>query len=74
MTDTEVQFFAWAITDPATLLRRQGTVDEMFRDGTWQPTTKIVDWFFGNEDLVEQISEEAARQLAPAAFARTPVA
>lgn len=54
---------------PALLLRRTDTADESFLNGKWQPTKLIIDYMFGHEDNVSDISEQDARKLVPAAFA-----
>ncbi len=53
------------------LLRRRmdDYVDEIFRDGEWQPTGIITDYMYGHDDDVERISEQEARKLEPTAFA-----
>jgi hypothetical protein len=53
---------------PPALLRRVDNVDEAFVKGKWRPTPSIVDWFFGNDDFVSQVTEAEARAFAPAAF------
>lgn len=50
------------------LLRRVDFRDEIWRDGAWHPTSKVVDYMFGHEDSVDPISEAEARELVPAAF------
>ncbi len=69
--DGDIQYFARsrASTLPPLLLRRIGVVDhKMFRDGVWQPTKIIIDYMFGHDDFVDEISEAEARDLEPAAF------
>lgn len=70
MSDTEqTRFFVSSKFTPPALLRRQGMTDEAFVNGAWQPTKSIVDFMFGNDDHVEEISEAQARKFAPDAFA-----
>ncbi len=69
--DDDIQYFARsrASTLPPLLLRRIGVVDhKMFRDGVWQPTKIIIDYMFGHNNNVDEISEAEARALEPAAF------
>ncbi len=54
--------------NPPVLLRRAGFVDEAFADGRWQPTKAIVDFMFGHNDCVEQVSQAKAQAIAPNAF------
>ncbi len=63
-------YYAGDSTDvaPQTLLRRADFVDEVFMNGTWQPTKAIVDFLFGHNDSAETISEVKAREIAPSAF------
>lgn len=68
MTADQVRFFKSTQPAQPLLLRRTGITDEAFLRGQWQPTKVIVDFMFGNDDFVEEISEAQARQLAPAAF------
>jgi hypothetical protein len=65
---TQVRFFTSSKFTPPALLRRSGMTDEAFVDGSWRPTKSIVDWMFGNDDFVEEISEVQARELEPDAF------
>jgi hypothetical protein len=57
--------------EPPSLLRRtespEGLTDEMYRDGTWQPTVYIVDFMFGHDDDVDEITEDQARAMEPGA-------
>ena len=70
MTSPEARFFAREMFSPPTLLRRtDGRVDESFVDGEWRPTKAIVDWMFGSDDFVSEISESKAQELVPGAFA-----
>lgn len=62
------RFFVWTMPDPPMLLRRRDFVDEIWRDGAWHPTGKIVDFLAGNEDNVDDVTEAQARRIAPAAF------
>jgi hypothetical protein len=70
---TDVRFFTSSKFTPPALLRRTGMTDEAFVDGVWRPTKSIVDYLFGNDDHVEEISEDEARRFAPAAFATSSV-
>ncbi len=58
-----VRFFARSMFTPPTLLRRTDGVDESFVDGEWRPTKAIVDWTFGRDDFVSEISEGQAQSL-----------
>ena len=62
------RYFTATDYHPAALLRRVDFVDEAFVNGAWRPTQSIVDWMYGHDDFVDQISEEQARAFAPAAF------
>ena len=62
------QYFTSEKYEPTALLRRVEFVDEAFVNGAWRPTKSIVDWMFGHDDFVDQITEEQARAFAPAAF------
>lgn len=52
---------------PPLLLRRTetdaGLVDEALQTQGWQPTQIIVDYMFGNNDFVEEVSAERAAEL-----------
>jgi len=72
--DDDIQYFACsrASTTPL-LLRRIGVVDhKAFLHGVWQPTKIIIDYMFGHDDNVDEISEAEARALEPAAFGTAP--
>jgi len=63
-------YYASSKRDPALLLRRvrdAGIVDEAYLDGAWQPTKIIIDYMFGHNDFVDEVSEDEARQLEPEA-------
>lgn len=68
---TDPRFFHSSST--GALLRRAGGVDEAFVRGAWQPTGTIQDYMVGKDDNVEEIAEEQAIALQPAAFAGTPL-
>lgn len=65
-------FFVTRKYDPPVLLRRTddgaGLIDEAFGAGRWQPTKIVVDYMFGEDDYVEPVTEQQARELVPAAF------
>ena len=63
-----VRYFTSDAYHPPTLLRRVDFVDEAFVSGVWRPTDKIIDWQFGHDDWVDEVTEDQARTLAPAAF------
>ena len=63
------QYFTAADYHPTALLRRTKDADEAFVDGAWRPTSAIVDYNAGNDDFVDEVTEERARMFAPAAFA-----
>jgi hypothetical protein len=67
-----VQLFQASMLDPPILLRRTlddaGCHDEAFLGGTWKPTKIIIDYMFGHNDFVEDITPEQAAALEPAAF------
>ena len=68
--DDDIQYFACsrASTTPL-LLRRIGVADhKAFLHGVWQPTKIIINYMFGHDDFVDEISEAEARALEPAAF------
>jgi hypothetical protein len=57
------------LTPPLVLRRNDDGTDEAYQGGgTWLRTTLIRDYMAGNNDFVDDISEQAARKLAPAAF------
>lgn len=64
---TVCSWFVWTLPTTPMLMRRRssdaGLIDEIFRDGQWQPTKRIVDHMAGEDDNVEQISEARARRL-----------
>ncbi len=72
--DDDIQYFARSRASATPLLlRRIGVVDhKVFRDGVWQPTKIIIDYMFGHDDFVDEISEAEARALEPAAFGTAP--
>lgn len=69
---TATQLFQSTKADPPLLLRRTetdaGIVDEAFIDGEWKPTKVIVDYLFGHNDFVDEITERQARELEPGAL------
>lgn len=70
------RYFTSDEVTPALLLRRteevDSIVDEVFRDGVWQPTKSIIDWMFGHDDFVDPVTEAKAREVAPEAFTSQP--
>lgn len=62
------EFFVGNDYTPPALLRSVNGLDEAFVNGGWRATTSITDWRFGEGDLVEEISEAAARKRFPKAF------
>ncbi|HEY5182520.1 MAG TPA: hypothetical protein VIJ07_22575 [Dermatophilaceae bacterium] len=62
------RYFTSEKYEPAALLRRVEFVDEAFVNGAWRPTKSIVDWMYGHDDFVDEITEDQARAFAPAAF------
>lgn len=64
-------YYASSKREPALLLRRiengGGIVDEAYLDGAWRPTKIIVDYMFGHNDFVDEVSEDEARALEPEA-------
>lgn len=64
------RFFVSSKFTPPALLRRQDDplTDEAFVNGAWQPTKSLVDWFFGNDDHVEEITETSAVEMEPSAL------
>lgn len=68
----EVRYFESTLTDPPTLLRRSGVVDEAFIAGEWRHSEQILRHMFGKSPewlYVEPIATARAQELAPAAFA-----
>lgn len=53
---------------PPAVLRRTDTQDEAYVNGQWRPTTSIVDWEYGEDDDVDEVTEARAREVAPSAF------
>ena len=66
MIDT--RYYLDTMATPILLRRRKGRVDEKFMGGKWKPTTMIIDYDFGHNVFVDDISEAQARKLAPDAF------
>jgi hypothetical protein len=66
MIDT--RYYVDTMVTPVLLRRRKGRVDEKFMGGKWKPTTMIIDYDFGHNVFVDDISEAQARKLAPDAF------
>ena len=66
MADT--RYYVDRMPNPPLLLRRVGYRDESFLRGEWQLTPLIIDYMFGHNDFVDEISEAQARKIAPAAF------
>jgi len=64
----KVRYFTSDDYIPPALLRRVEFVDEAFVAGVWRPTGSIVDWQFGHDDSVDEITEGQARAFAPHAF------
>jgi len=64
----KVRYFLSDAYHPPALLRRVEHVDEAFVAGVWRPTGSIVDWEFGHDDSVDEITEDQARAFAPHAF------
>ncbi len=56
------------MTSPPIVARRDDGSDEAFAGGRWQRTTLIIDYMAGNNDFMDDTTEQAARQVAPAAF------
>jgi len=63
-----VEYYRSDAYHPPTLLRRVDFVDEAFVAGVWRPTGSIIDWQFGHDDSVDEVTEDQARAFAPAAF------
>lgn len=61
------KYYVSTITD--TLLRRDGVRHDAYYGGKWQPTEKIIEWMAGENDDIEPVSEAAARERHPDAFA-----
>ena len=66
MIDT--RYYVDTMVTPILLRRRKGRVDEKFMGGKWKPTTMIIDYDFGHNVFVDDITEAQARKLAPDAF------
>ena len=64
----KVRYFTAGDYSPQALLRRVEFVDEAFVAGVWRPTGSIVDWEFGHDDSVDEITEGQARAFAADAF------
>jgi hypothetical protein len=68
-TTTAVRYFTTSGAGWTRVLRRTGEVtDDIFLDGAWQPTKVLVDYDFGNDDSVDETTEDQARILEPDAF------
>ena len=50
------------------LLRREAGTDEAFYGGHWHPTNTIGEYMIGEENNVDEVTEESARVAYPAAF------
>jgi hypothetical protein len=66
MIDT--RYYVDKMATPILLRRRTGHLDEKFMGGKWKPTMMIIDYDFGHNVFVDDISEAQARKLAPDAF------
>jgi len=69
---TVARYFTSTAYHPAALLRRVDFIDEAFVNGVWRPTKSIVDWMFGHDDFVDEITEVQAKAFTPAAFTGQP--
>ena len=64
----KVRYFTAGDYSPPALLRRVEFVDEAFVAGVWRPTPSIINWEFGHDDWVDEVTEDQARAFAPHAF------
>ena len=54
-----------------TVYRSPNRIDDKVWNGvTWAPTNVLIEWRFGHNDFVDEITEAEARELEPAAFSR----
>lgn len=53
---------------PFMLLKRSAKGDFAWANGKWSRTVIIIDYMYGNNDWVEDITEEFARATYPDAF------
>jgi hypothetical protein len=63
----ETQFFL--STRTGALLRRDDSGDSAWFDDQWQPTETVLKYMTGQDDDVEDLTEEQARTSFPDAFA-----
>ena len=72
MPSNGTYYFLNMMSEPPLLLRRirseTGVWDHSFR-GEWKHTLEIVDYMSGDNHWCDEITEEQARALEPAAFA-----
>jgi hypothetical protein len=61
----------WA--PPPMVMRRIGNRDEVWVGGKWQPTKAIIDWMYGHNDWLDEVTDNEARAVAPDAFPTTMV-
>ena len=62
------RYFTSSITEALYRKARGVGSDQVFVQGTWQPTETIMQWMLGSADEVDEVTEEQARAFAPAAF------
>jgi hypothetical protein len=70
---TTTRYLQDTMRTPPLLLRSVRTATELGEDawiaGAWQPTKVLLDYRAGHNDDVEPITDAAARELEPQAFA-----
>ena len=66
-TTLTTTYYASSQRNPPLLLRRihppGRIIDEAYLNGAWQPTKNIIDFMFGHDDFVDEVSEDEARRL-----------
>lgn len=65
----EAKYFEWSTYEPKTLMRRTAdSQDQIFVDGIWNHTDRILGYMLKGDFGVEPIATETAREKYPEAF------
>lgn len=65
----EAKYFEWSTYEPKTLMRRTADFqDQIFVDGIWSHTDRILGYMLKGDFGVEPIAAEIAREKYPEAF------
>jgi hypothetical protein len=66
MSTTTTRYFTSSIA--RSLFRKGDEGDQVFVQGTWRPTERIMRWMLGSADDVDEVTEAQAREFVPEAF------